>query len=153
VSPAGIVTGVTVTNAGSGYISAPTVTIAPPPSGGTTALVTATINGFDDYIYGASANAFTVANITSPTVNQYPDQCTKNSVFANIAGDFIAGLNFGYLQNTNSGTAKYPAGTWYSNPPIPYPFGGATTINAGYYNPYAAVLYNLSDAYGFAFSD
>lgn len=152
ISPAGSVTGVTITNSGTGYTSSPTITFSAPPSG-TTAQASTTINSFDDYIYSASASSFTVSNITSPTVSQYPDQCTKNSVFANIAGDFIAGLNFGYLQNQNSGTAKYPAGTWYTDLPIPYPFGGATTVNAGYYNPYAAVLYNLSDAYGFAYSD
>ena len=42
-SPTGAVTGITVTNAGSNYNHAPTVTIGAPPSGGTQATATATI--------------------------------------------------------------------------------------------------------------
>jgi phage tail sheath protein FI len=37
------VTGITITNAGTGYSSAPIVNIAPPPAGGTTAAATATV--------------------------------------------------------------------------------------------------------------
>ena len=43
VSAAGVVTSITVRGGGSGYLLGPTVTIAAPPSGGTTALATATI--------------------------------------------------------------------------------------------------------------
>lgn len=44
-STAGVVTSVSITNAGSGYTVTPTVTVAPPPAGGTQATVTAAIGG------------------------------------------------------------------------------------------------------------
>lgn len=107
----------------------------------------------DNDVYGAVATAFTVGQSTdpngagyiSPTLVNY----TANSAYANLAGDFIAGLNFGYPGGTDGATSS----TWYSNPPTPYPFAGARASNDGFYNPFAAVLYNQSDAYGFPFSD
>lgn len=108
---------------------------------------------YDDNIYSAQANAFAVGQSTNPSGANYlaPDlvQYTKNSPYATIAGDLIAGLNFGYPDGNYGANSA----AWYSNPPTPYPFGAARTSNDGYYNPFAAVLYNLSDAYGFPFSD
>lgn len=108
---------------------------------------------FDNDIYGAEASAYTVGQSTTPGGANYlaPDLVvySQNSAYANIAGDFIAALHFGYpggAWGTNSSA-------WYSNPPMAYPFAGARTTNDGFYNPYAAVFYNLSDAYGFPFSD
>jgi hypothetical protein len=99
----------------------------------------------DNYIYGATATSFTVTNLPADDL-----PFVANSVYADIAGDFIAALHFGYLGKGS----KYPDGTtWYVNPPTPYPFAGARIANDGYYNPYAAVLYNLSDTYGFPYSD
>ena len=108
---------------------------------------------FDNNIYSAQANAFTVGQSSDATKPDYlPPSLipyTKNSPYANIAGDLIGGLNFGYLDG-NYGTNS---AAWFSNPPTPYPFAASRTTNDGFYNPYAAVLYNLSDTYGFPFSD
>ena len=109
---------------------------------------------FDTNIYAAPADAFTVAlssSSQSPTglptdwANYVP-----NSAYATIAGDILAGLNFGYP----GGTFGTDSSTWYNSPPpTPYPFAEARASNDGYYNPYAAVFYNFSDSYGFPFSD
>jgi hypothetical protein len=107
----------------------------------------------DNDIYGAVATAFTVGQSADPTKAGYiaPDlvDYTANSAYANLAGDFIAGLNFGYP----GGTDGADSASWYGNPPTPYPFAGARSTNDGLYNPFAAVFYNQSDAYGFPFSD
>lgn len=112
-----------------------------------------TADTFDNDIYGAVATAVTVGQSTDPDAPDYIDSTllpyTANSAYANLAGDFIAGLNFGYPGGTDGSNSA----VWYSNPPTPYPFAGARATNDGYYNPYAAVLYNQSDAYGFPFSD
>jgi hypothetical protein len=104
--------------------------------------------GYDVNLYGAPATAFTVptAGMTHNQISAIP-----NSLYAVIAGDFMAGFNFGYAGKGSS--VPQNSANWYSNPPTLYPFGGARTTNDGYYNPYAAVFYNLSDAYGFAYSD
>lgn len=112
-----------------------------------------TAGTLDNDIYGAVATAFTVGQSTDSQKPNYlpPDlvNYTANSAYANLAGDFIAGLNFGYP----GGTDGTNSAVWYSNPPTPYPFAGARQTNDGFYNPFAAVLYNQSDAYGFPFSD
>lgn len=122
-----------------------------PPNLPVTLNLTATT--LDNDIYGAVATAFTVGQSTDPNGSGYlPSDLTKytaNSAYANLAGDFIAGLNFGYP----GGTDGTNSAVWYSNPPTPYPFAGARTTNDGFYNPFAAVFYNQSDAYGFPFSD
>lgn len=107
----------------------------------------------DNDIYGAAASAYTVGQSSNPQGPGYLDPnlapYSQNSAYANIAGDFIAALHFGYP----GGTWGTDSGAWYSNPPMAYPFAGARATNDGLYNPYAAVFYNLSDAYGFPFSD
>lgn len=107
----------------------------------------------DNDIYGAAATAFTVGQSSDSKKSGYiaPDlvKYTANSAYANLAGDFIAGLNLGYP----GGSDGADSAAWYSNPPTPYPFAGARGSNDGRYNPFAAVLYNQSDAYGFPFSD
>ena len=42
---------------------------------------------------------------------------------------------------------------WFTPAPTAIPFAGARSTNDGFYNPWAALFYNNSDAYGFAFSD
>ena len=112
-----------------------------------------TASTLDNDVYGAVATAFTVGQSADPKGTGYiaPGlvEYTPNSAYANLAGDFIAGLNFGYP----GGTDGADSGSWYSNPPTPYPFAGARATNDGFYNPFAAVFYNLSDSYGFPFSD
>lgn len=160
LSSGGTVSGVTVSNGGSGYTSAPTVTIAAPPAPPSNVALppnlTVTVNlpapssqtGYDVNLYGAPATAFSV-----PTAGMTPQQIASvpNSLYAVIAGDFMAGMNFGYAGKGSH--APQNTANWYSNPPTLYPFGSTRKTNDGYYNPYAAVLYNLSDAYGFAYSD
>ncbi|MBN8249911.1 MAG: fibronectin type III domain-containing protein, partial [Verrucomicrobia bacterium] len=58
-------------------------------------------------------------------------------------------LNFGYM-NGRYGSA---GAVWYGVPPSKIPFGAARKTNDGFYNPWAGVFCNESDAYGFAFSD
>lgn len=73
-----------------------------------------------------------------------------NSVYANIADNALAGLQFGYVNGVsspNNGTV------WFAGFPAFPPFGAARATNDGLYNPYAAVIYNSSDAYGFPYSD
>lgn len=107
----------------------------------------------DNDIYGAVATAFTVGQSSDPDGSGYISPAlvpyTANSAYANLAGDFIAGLNFGYP----GGSVGTNSAAWYNNPPTPYPYAGARATNDGMYNPYAAVFYNQSDAYGFPFSD
>lgn len=108
---------------------------------------------FDNAIYAAEATAYAVGQSTSSSGPSYLEPSlvpyAQNSVYASIAGDFIAALHFGYA----GGNCGSDSGAWYSSPPTAYPFAGARATNDGFYNAFAAVLYNLSDAYGFPFSD
>lgn len=73
-------------------------------------------------------------------------QLYTNSGYSWAVANVLAGLNFGLVQaNTSSAD-------WYASFPQEFPYGVAQPSNP-YYNPWAAVLYNVSDAYGFAFSD
>lgn len=162
LAPDGSVSGVAISNGGTGYTSAslPTVTFSAPPSPPASVTLPPDLSitvhlpapsansGYDVNLYGAPATAFSV-----PTAGLTPQQIASipNSLYAVIAGNFLAGVNFGYVGSGS--TAPQNSDKWYSNPPILYPFGRTRIKNDGYYNPYAAVLYNLSDAYGFAYSD
>jgi len=156
----GSVSGVIISSGGSSYTSVPTVTFSAPRTPPKTVtlppdlIVTIHLpapsanSGYDVNLYGVPATAFSV-----PTTGMNAAQIASipNSLYAVIAGDFMAGMNFGYAGKGSN--APQNTANWYSNPPTLYPFGGARTTNDGYYNPYAAVFYNLSDAYGFAYSD
>ena len=154
---AGTVTG----NRTSGYtitLTGTTQAPSPLPSNATITLnlppqATAS-GGFDFNIYGApqSCDSFAVAGYACDTNTL---QAMANSVYGWIQADVISALNFGYLNGAidqaNGGTGNSSA--WYGLPPVPYPFGAARSVNDGFYNPWAAAMYNQSDAYGFAFSD
>jgi len=100
---------------------------------------------FDQYVYGVPANSFTVKDLDC-----HLTPYAANSVYANIAGNFLAGLSFGYVDGRYSNDATY----WFDVLPGYAPYGAARqTPDDGYYNPYAAVLYNLSDTYSFSISD
>ncbi len=160
LSSSGAVKSVTINDGGEGYTSAPTVTFTAPPAPPATvdlpSDLTVTVSlpkpgqnsGYDVNIYGAPATAFSV-----PEAGMSKKQVASlaNSLYAVIAGDFLAGVNFGYVGDGSN--APQNSANWYSNPPTLYPFGDARNTNDGYYNPYAAVFYNMSDAYGFAYSD
>ncbi|MBN9694035.1 MAG: hypothetical protein J0M24_27655 [Verrucomicrobia bacterium] len=104
-----------------------------------------TIN-YDSFIYGAvlSGSSFSVAGMTPAEI-----QSNVNIVYGAIARDVLSGLNFGYLKGRYGNNGAI----WYGVPPTKFPFGLARSSNDGYYNPWAAVFYNESEAYGFAFSD
>ncbi|HLK68088.1 MAG TPA: fibronectin type III domain-containing protein [Bryobacteraceae bacterium] len=111
----------------------------------------------DFFIYGC------VPNRDSYTIDGYP--FTGNNVqekvdyvngtaYGSLVGDIQAALNFGYPNSrfvAPGGDIDALYGTVVL--PYPYPFGGAPVQNDGFYNPYAALIYYLSDAYGHPFSD
>ncbi|GMU57559.1 MAG: hypothetical protein AMXMBFR33_67050 [Candidatus Xenobia bacterium] len=102
-------------------------------------------NQLDFNIYSAAATSWAVP---APMSLQ---PATKNSIYATIVGDFVSALQFGYV---NSRVAPNDSSVWYANFPVLLPFSLCRpTPDDGQYNPYAAIFYNLSDAYGFPFSD
>jgi len=98
----------------------------------------------------------------NPAVPASPGNVTTltNSVYGWIQADVISALNFGYMNGkADAANGGGQSGVWYGIPPVQYPFGQARPTHAnnfkddGYYNAWAALMYNHSDAYGFAFSD
>jgi hypothetical protein len=122
------------THQGSGYTNGATVTIDPPPG------------SLDFFTYGAvlSGASFSVSGMTSTEVG-----ADTNIVYGAIVRDALAALNFGYM----NGQFGSSGSQWYATAPTAFPFGNAAAQNNGFYNPWAALMYNNSDAYGFAFSD
>jgi len=118
-------------------------------------------NNVDYLIYGASQSCEAIGIYDPVSGKRYPctDGATSNETLANsvygwIQADVLAAINFGYLQGKlDDANGVGHSGTWYGLPPVPYPFARARKTNDGYYNAWAALMYNLSDAYGFAFSD
>src|SRR5581483_3927638 len=66
--------------------------------------------------------------------------------------DVHAALNFGFLDSTY-GKPDSNITSLHHDVVLPYPYGGARRLNDGFYNPYAAIFYYRSDAYGHPFSD
>ena len=130
--------------------NATVVITLPPLSNGST-------DNFDFFTYGCVLNneSFSLSpGLGSPPTNVTPttyfNSLAPNSIYGNVVGDVLAALNFGYPGG------RYPqnGAVWFANFPQAFPYGAARTNPAdGYFNPYAAVLYNVSDSYGFAFSD
>lgn len=151
--------GTVVSDGSGGYKVNLTGTTVPPPPSPLPANAAVTVNlpngsvagsqqtiNYDSFIYGAvlSGSSFSVAGMSSGQL-----QTNVNIVYGAIARDVLSGLNFGYPKGRygNSGL------NWYGVPPTRFPYGLARTTNDGFYNPWAAVFYNESEAYGFAFSD
>ncbi len=99
------------------------------------------------YVYGSpvgpgfySVNGTLVTNNTSTTY----------AVETWMIGDVLSSLNYGFwggIYGTNSAN-------WYSGVKwTAFPFGSARPTNDGYYNPYAALIYDYADPYSFAFSE
>ncbi len=116
-------------------------------------------NSGDFVIYGAPQNCQTLG-IADGSGTLFACSATNvgnftNSLYGWIQADVLAALSFGYmggkLDAANQGKGR--SGDWYGLPPIAYPFGAARSTNDGHYNIWAALFYNNSDAYGFAFSD
>jgi hypothetical protein len=136
-----------------------------------------TSGGYDFAIYGVPQNCNTllVAGFTcveptayvpaqggKPAIPANPGNVTvvTNSVYGWIQADVISALNFGYMNG--KADAAFGGGNssvWYGLPPVQFPFGqarpnpGNSFTDDGFYNAWAALMYNHSDAYGFAFSD
>lgn len=99
------------------------------------------------YVYGApvgpgyySVNDVLVTNTANATYN----------VETWMIGDVLSSLNFGFW----GGVYGSNSADWYS--PMQwtaFPFGSARAVNDGYYNPYAALIYDYADPYSFAFSE
>jgi hypothetical protein len=99
------------------------------------------------YIYGApvgpkyySVNGALVTDATSGT---YPVETW-------MIGDVLSALNFGFW----GGRYGTNSADWFS--PVEwtaFPFGSARQATDGFYNPYAALIYNNADPYSFAFSE
>jgi hypothetical protein len=99
----------------------------------------------DQFVYGVPANAFTIIGLDA-----YLTPYAANSVYANIGGNFLAGLNFGYVDGKFGDDGSH----WYDLLPGYPPYGAAREdATDGYYNPWAAVLFNLSDSYSYSISD
>jgi len=82
---------------------------------------------------------------------QYP----ANDVYGWITGDLLAGLNTGAIGSEttidNTKVGAMSSSTWFTLPSSSL-FSNLQS-NPAYYNQYAAVLQNLSEAYNFAYSD
>ena len=96
----GTVSGLTLTNAGSGYITAPTVTIAAPTSG-TTATATATIGGIVSLNVSAGGSGYT----TAPTVSFTGGGGSGFAADVLISGGAVTGFN---ITNAGSGYSSAP---------------------------------------------
>ncbi len=115
----------------------------------------------DFIIYGAVQNCESLG-LASGSLYACSDTNTaalatmSNSVYGWIQADVLSALNFGYMQGQADATTHNVgySNVWYNLPPVQYPFGLARPApDDGNYNPWAAMMYNHSDAYGFAFSD
>ena len=114
----------------------------------------------------------TVANMASYSVAGFPFvddsvltaedkvKLANASPYGAMVGDIQAALNFGYLGGRFDASVADPTATqdidaYYSSVLLPYayPYVGARINNDGFYNPYAALFYYLSDAYGHPYSD
>lgn len=177
VDVSGAVTGFTKVSEGNGYMSTPIVTVAG-PTAGTTAKATAAApvgtqipslnltgggsgyssasppvvtvdppaGSLDTFIYGAtlSGDSFALAGFTPAQIQE-----DTNIVYGSITRDVLAALNFGFANGTHGNTTSQ----WYSSIPLDSPYGLARPTSDGFYNTWSALIYNYSDAYGFAFGD
>jgi len=135
----GEISGLTL-QAGSGtnYQAAPTVELKAPPG------------GYDFNIYGATLSSAVVTIIDASTMDSWPyfDEDT-NIVYGAMARDILSALNFGYIDSVYE---TNDAENWFAATPTLFPYALARN-NDGFYNPWAAIMYQYSDAYSFAFTD
>lgn len=73
-----------------------------------------------------------------------------NTVYGWVVANVTSGLVLGFFNRDASANST---ADWYSSIPAMQPFGAARTWLDGFYDPYAALIFNASDAYGFPFSD
>lgn len=136
VSAGGVVTSITVRGGGSGYASAPAVTIAPPTSG-TTATATATINATTGVVTAITVTnggtGYTVANppavtIAAPKVPSTPPvtmvQFAGRATTAASSSAIGTGDQVSFIKVTNGGSG-------YTTPPLVNIYSGGGTGATG----------------------
>ncbi len=110
MSVAGVLTAITVRGGGSGYASAPVVSIAAPPSGGTTATATAAITG-------GVVTAITITNGGSgysaalpPLINIAPPKVPSGTPVTNVqfAGRATTAASSGAISTAEVTAGRYP---------------------------------------------
>lgn len=123
----------------------------------------------DFIIYGSVANQtsysiagypFTVPAGASYTLDDLVATANQ-SAYGSLKGDVHAALNFGYFGGRYDPAAGSGSlldiSTFYASAMLPYayPFGGARPEGRddGFYNPWGALMNNVSDAYSHPFSD
>lgn len=81
------------------------------------------------------------------TVGGRPAKVSDNNVYSVIYRDLLSGFAWGYM----GGRYGNDSANWFDKPP----FAAARAMPSPYatFNPYAAVIYRYSNAYGFSFSD
>lgn len=137
VSDAGVLTAITVRGGGSGYASAPAVTIAPPPNGGTTATATATVaNGVVTVISiapGAGGSGYDATK--PPAISIAPPQVPTGTPVTNVqfagrattaasSGAIGTGDQVSFIRVTNGGSG-------YTTPPSINIYSGGGTGATG----------------------
>ncbi len=108
---------------------------------------TITNTSASQYVYGApvgvgfySTNGVPVTSTNSPS---YPVEVW-------MIGDVLSALNFGFWGGVYGADSK----DWFSRVEFTaFPFGSARNPNDGFYNSYAALVYNAADPYTYAFSE
>ena len=127
------------------------------------------VETLDFIIYGSVANetSYSIAGypFTVPAGANYTLDdlvATANqSAYGSLKGDVHAALNFGYFggrYDPEAGSGRLlDISTFYASAMLPYayPFGGARPLGKddGFYNPWGALMNNVSDAYSHPFSD
>ena len=129
---------------GGGIFPAPTAPSENIPPTNATVTINFPKDDLNENIYGAPLNS-TVFSVSGYTLS------TTNIVYGAMVADVLSALNFGFM----NGIYGDDGGRWYSKIDLALPYGNARspTDNDGFYSPWAALVYNYSDAYGFAFSD
>ena len=99
-----------------------------------------------------------------PNLNAFASPGIKkhvgNDAFGTTVRDVLAGFNLGFIgsneQNPNDPGVTFgasPSFLWYTpHLPAKYAFGGAQPKHP-FYNQYAAYLVDVTDAYGFPYTD
>ena len=122
----GFVNNIAITNAGSGYRSAPTITLSAPPSGGTQATATCTVNN-------GAVNAVTVTNpgtgyTTPPTVTFTPPDLPVDFV----DNEYVVAGNF-YNRGGDRAWSSDGSGTVYIDHSASFDPTFATTTQVKYF--------------------
>jgi|GEM_PF-2631594 len=96
------------------------------------------------------------AGSCSWTVGNQNGDFNDNDYYAAIVRDLLAAFNYGYVNGIYNRPQYSPSQNdstvWYGLPYCP-PFSCAQPNDFGWYNPYAGVLSEMTDAYGFSFTD